>query len=238
MARTLEVCNKDLDEDGVLRNCMDTTAAYFSDSLMTTLENCFFGSCDEITNCVYRVLDNYDIEDLYDFFFESLGIYSENPDPAYECQSDNDCGSVEFCNLATNTCTPKDHNPSEDCDLNLECQDGWYCDMNTRRCMQNDCSLALGVFIEAIDEACHGRDLECCFCKCWNDERQIYSDYTYNSSGECVCGKGDVGWYENNCYGDYREEAQDCLADREACKTEESKIVLSNEFGLCTHTPL
>lgn len=33
MANTLEVCNEDLDEAGVLNNCLQNTAAYFSDDL-------------------------------------------------------------------------------------------------------------------------------------------------------------------------------------------------------------
>ena len=74
MARALEVCNEDLDEAGVLSSCLQNTAAYFSDDLMNALEVCFFGSCDQITGCVLRTLDNYDADDLYDFFMLSLGI--------------------------------------------------------------------------------------------------------------------------------------------------------------------
>jgi hypothetical protein len=53
-----------------------------------------------------------------------------------------------------------------------------------------------------------------------------------------MCVEAEVSWSEDGCYGDYRDTALDCLADREACKLEKSEVVLSYEDGLCTHTPL
>jgi hypothetical protein len=101
----------------------------------------------------------------------------------------------------------------------------------------NACEDAANVQLDAWDEACTGKDAECCFCKCWNDGRQFYDITAYGTDQTCTCVEMTNG-NGGECTGDALEAAEACLADKDACKATAAALVTDATTGMCTTTPL
>jgi hypothetical protein len=101
----------------------------------------------------------------------------------------------------------------------------------------NACKDAANLQIDAWDEACSGKEAECCFCQCWADGHQFYDVMAYATDQTCTCVPMEDG-NGGECTGDALEAAEACLADKEACKTAAAALVDDATTGMCTTTPL
>lgn len=79
-----------------------------------------------------------------------------------------------------------------------------------------DCEEAAVITGAAADEYCTEKDDECCFCKCWNQDRSTYDSGKYQAEGVCDCGESMDG--AESCSGGDLEKAKQCLEDEETCR--------------------
>ena len=83
---------------------------------------------------------------------------------------------------------------------------------------KNDCEKAAELAQETMDAACATKDDTCCVCKCWKEDK----DYDIMAV-DCTCVPFDPP--PETCEGAILQEAQNCLADETACKTEIRNLV-------------
>ena len=101
------------------------------------------------------------------------------------------------------------------------------------------CEQAGQAMLDAMDEACSGKDDECCYCQCYNSD-QTYDAMAYATDGTCTCedyattdadADGDV---DTTCEGETLEAAEECLADVDAC----TQPMVDGQNAACDATPL
>ena len=87
---------------------------------------------------------------------------------------------------------------------------------------ENSCERHERIIAEAAGEACNGKDSECCYCKCYNDNRKQFDYPEYSTNDNCVCvspaSVSDGG--VDDCSGFSLSEAESCLSDVEVCKSD------------------
>jgi hypothetical protein len=87
---------------------------------------------------------------------------------------------------------------------------------------ESSCERHAKIIAEAAAEACEAKDSECCYCKCYNDNRKEFDYPEYSTNDNCVCvnpaSVTDGG--VNDCSGFSLSEAESCLSDVEACKSD------------------
>ena len=92
------------------------------------------------------------------------------------------------------------------------------CGDSTQGNGKDDCEKAADLAKEAMDAACATKDDTCCVCKCWKEGM----DYDPQAP-TCTCVDFDPP--AETCEGTALQEAQDCLADEDACKTNIRNLV-------------
>jgi len=92
------------------------------------------------------------------------------------------------------------------------------CGDSTKGDEKNDCEKYAELAEEAMDAACAPMDVSCCICKCWKEGK----DYD-TQAVDCTC--VDFTPPAEICEGTLLEEAQDCLADETACKSDITNMI-------------
>jgi len=100
----------------------------------------------------------------------------------------------------------------------------------------NECEQAAEIFMQGFDQACAPRSTVCCFCKCWFDNRKTFDTDEYFQNQNCLCEVPQPN--PQPCEGDALLQAQQCLADESACRQEAIDLVIDEQIGQCTNTPL
>jgi hypothetical protein len=100
----------------------------------------------------------------------------------------------------------------------------------------NECEQAAEIFWQGWDQACAPRATVCCFCKCWFDGRKAFNADEYFQNEICICEVPQPN--PQPCEGDALLQAQQCLADETACREQAIDLVIDEQIGQCTNTPL
>jgi hypothetical protein len=100
----------------------------------------------------------------------------------------------------------------------------------------NECEQAAEIFYQGFDQACAPRSTICCFCKCWFDGRKAFNTDEYFQNENCICEVRQPN--PQPCEGDALLQAQQCLADESACRQQAIDLVIDEQMGQCTNTPL
>jgi hypothetical protein len=87
------------------------------------------------------------------------------------------------------------------------------------------CQVAFCKYERWVDEVCRGWET-CCFCRCWNDGRQVPDDME-----ECTCVEAETPDEPGDCYGDMLQFSEECLENEDWCR-ENLEMALTD---LCTY---
>jgi len=107
----------------------------------------------------------------------------------------------------------------------------------------NECERAADVRQAGLDQGCEGRSEECWHCHCYNQGmvvkvevvsgKAVYSCAPVDAPEPCVDDPATADVDECACEGKALTKAQECLADKEACR----QVFVDMQDATCKNTP-